>query len=87
MHEAAVVLTSLALLAGVAAPVVGLLPRRRRSREQRLALVLLGISVLPETVPRLAGWSSLGVLVLSVLAFVPLAGFCYLVVRRPVRRA
>jgi len=80
MHAAAVVATWVALLAGLAALALGLL-RRRRHRDLRRAQVLAGVGLLLETVPRLAGWSSLTVLVLSVLALAPLAGFCYLAYR------
>ena len=50
-------------------------------RNGQLALMLFGLVVLLNTVPRLAGAASGLVLILSMLALVPLAGFVVLLRR------
>jgi len=82
--------TWVALLAGVAcAAVAGWRLRRGRSpgggRNRELAMVLFGLVVLLNAVPRLAGASSGLVLLLSTLALLPLLGFMLLLLARPDR--
>lgn len=74
------------LLAGVAVvAVAGWRLRRRDSaaggRNRDLAMMLFGLVVVLNTVPRLAGASSGTVLVFSSVALLPLAGFVVLYVR------
>lgn len=71
MHQAATALTWIAAVLGAALLVHGLAGRGRP--RTRPSSVWLGLFVVVETVPRLAGWPSGVVLVLSVLALVPLA--------------
>ncbi|MDQ1742774.1 MAG: hypothetical protein QOE23_1113 [Pseudonocardiales bacterium] len=76
MHHAATVLNWFALMLNAAVVIISLArvisrPGTRASRPV-LARVWLGLFVLIEAGPRLAGWPSGVVLALSVLAFAPL---------------
>jgi len=83
--------TWVALLIGVAcAAVAGWRLWRRSSpagggRNRELAMVLFGLVVLLNAVPRLAGASSGLVLACSTLALLPLLGFVLLLLARPDR--
>ena len=68
------------LVAGLAA--VGAAAAGVPSPERRLALGLLGIALLLATVPRAAHRSSGLVLICSLLALVPLAGFVVSITRQ-----
>ena len=83
MSDATTAVTWVALLAGVA----GVLLAGRRlwqgscaggGRNRQLALMLFGLVILLNTVPRLVGASSGVVLVFAVIALLPLAGFVVL---------
>ena len=86
MHTAAVVMTWVAAVAGIGSllyALAGMLSQRgRRATPVTLGRFWMGLFVLVETGPRLAGWPAGVVLVLSVLAFVPL-----LLAAREFRRA
>jgi hypothetical protein len=75
VHHVATVTTWLAAVLGagsLAYGLAGLRSRQDRSRTQSWGRLWMGVFVLVETVPRLAGWSAGTVLVLSVLASLPL---------------
>lgn len=86
MSDTTTTVTWLALLAAVAAVALAGWRLRRGNRagggrNRELAMMLFGLVVLLNTVPRLAGASSGTVLVLSSVALLPLAGFVVLYVR------
>jgi hypothetical protein len=86
VSDASTTVTWVALLVGaVGAAVAGWRLRRRNpaagGRSRDLAMLLFGLVVVLNTVPRLAGASSGTVLVFSSIALLPLAGFVALCVR------
>lgn len=76
MHSAAIALTWIAGIAGLATLLYGLAGLRQRQDGERprwaLTRVWLGLFVVVETFPRVAGWPAWLVLTTSLLAFVPL---------------
>jgi hypothetical protein len=74
MHHAATVLSWVVAVLGTAVLASGLARLRSGGRSSLAAFgrVWMGLFALLEAVPRLAGWSSGVVLVLSVLALAPL---------------
>ncbi len=72
MHHAAAVLTWVVAVLGAALLVSGLVGLRPQPSSAAFGRLWMGLFVLLEAVPRLAGWPAGVVLALSVLALAPL---------------